>query len=100
MTAQVPNQYRQALGAALSPTRSAADGAHDPFAPARAAMVAGAWRSSVADAFAQECAAVSADADRAAQDCLGLVQGAYNHEPASVDGADYRARWYSMRGMR
>ena len=92
-SAEVSNRYRTALGRALPGARTQADRVADAFAITRRAMAAGAWDSTVADAFASSCASVEAAAAAAADDCVSIAQRRRNREPATVAPGDWRARW-------
>jgi hypothetical protein len=92
-SAEVDNRYRRSLGWALPGARTQAERVAEAFAITRRALAAGAWDSSVADAFSGACTSVGSSAAAAAQDCVAILQRRHAREPVSVPPFDRRARW-------
>lgn len=91
---QVENEYRTALGSSLAGARSQAWLVERAFDRVQTALEGGAWVSSVADTFAQECATKESSAATAADDVVAALQARYDSEPAKVASTDRRAHWY------
>ena len=94
---EVPNPYRAAIVSARDRARPVAADLDDDLRAAMRAMEAGAWVSTLADAFHTDLTGHAAALGRAADGAMSTFDDAVAGQPERVPDHAWQIRWRNLR---